>query len=268
MSPRQGGGFSLGDYLEVKERIPLFLEKYPDGRLVTVQMLLSSEPDGKPRVIVEAAAYRTADDPHPGTGWSWMELPGTTSYTKGSELENTETSAWGRAIASLGIGIGRSIASKNEVDTKANPTDAIMRRQSEPIAGFDLTTAFDAGLLGMAEKGTSDADFELRMTPEGHRLAFRLSEGRHKIKAIADGILAELIAENRTAIEGQTVNAWGSVNEESFMKPVAGKPPQKITYNVLNLTRIKVGPLDLTAPDIEEPVTDDDFEAGWTAPAA
>ena len=92
--------FALGDYIEVKDRIARFYELFAGGRLVTTEVRATSEPDGKPRVWVQAAAYRTADDPHPGIGWSWLELPGATPYTRGSELENAETSAWGRAIGS------------------------------------------------------------------------------------------------------------------------------------------------------------------------
>src|SRR5512146_211724 len=116
--PRSSGGFALGNYVEVKDRIKLFLAAYPDGRLVTDRVELWQD-DGVPRVVVKALAYRSPDDTLPGVGWSWMTLPGTTSYTKGSELENTETSAWGRAFASLGIGIDKSIASANEVQSKS-----------------------------------------------------------------------------------------------------------------------------------------------------
>src|SRR5262245_10982025 len=101
----------LADYVEVKDRIALFYQQHPDGRLVTAEVRFPEPMDDMPRVAVKALAYRTADDPHPGVGWSWMVLPGMTPYTKGSELENTETSAWGRAIGALGIGIDKSIAS-------------------------------------------------------------------------------------------------------------------------------------------------------------
>src|SRR5258707_481991 len=97
--PRSKGGFNLGDYVEVKDRIKLFYERFPDGSLMTDRVELWQD-DGVPRVVVKALAYRTADDLHPGVGWSWLSLPGTTSYTRGSELENAETSAWGRAIGS------------------------------------------------------------------------------------------------------------------------------------------------------------------------
>jgi hypothetical protein len=47
-----------------------------------------------------------------------MNIPGTTSFTRGSELENAETSAVGRAIANLGYAIDKSIASRDEVQSK------------------------------------------------------------------------------------------------------------------------------------------------------
>jgi hypothetical protein len=111
----------LGDYTEVKDRIAIFYERYAQGRLVTEEVRATREPDDVPRIWVKAAAYRTSDDPKPGIGWSWLELPGSTSFTRGSELENAETSAWGRAIGSLGILIERSIASSNEIASKAAP---------------------------------------------------------------------------------------------------------------------------------------------------
>src|SRR5689334_7084231 len=113
----------LAGYTEVKDRIPLFYQQYPDGRLVTAEVRATSEPDGVPRVWVQALAYRSPDDPHPGVGWSWMVLPGSTNFTRGSELENTETSAWGRAIGSLNIGISSGFASKDEIDNKAGESD-------------------------------------------------------------------------------------------------------------------------------------------------
>ena len=90
----------LGGYVEVKDRIRLFYEKYPEGRLVTADVRWPAPDDDMPRVAVKAYAYRDPADVHPSVGWSWMVLPGSSSFTKGSELENTETSAWGRAIGS------------------------------------------------------------------------------------------------------------------------------------------------------------------------
>lgn len=109
------------NYVEVKERLQTFYATYPTGAVVTDKITPFPEGviDGLARVMVEAKAYRTPDDPHPGTGSAWMVLPGKTPYTNGSELENTETSAWGRAIAAVGILVDRGISSAQEVRNKA-----------------------------------------------------------------------------------------------------------------------------------------------------
>lgn len=113
---------SLGDYVEVNERIVEFRERYPDGSLqpanveVPFEMVKPSGPEGPTFLVYVAAAYRTPDDPRPGIGAAWEPFPGRTPYTKDSELQNAETSAWGRAIiAALAADAKRGIASATEV---------------------------------------------------------------------------------------------------------------------------------------------------------
>jgi hypothetical protein len=53
-------------------------------------------------------------------------VPGTTNFTRGSELQNLETSAWGRAIGALGIGIDASIATLDEIQ-HAKERSKVMR---------------------------------------------------------------------------------------------------------------------------------------------
>jgi hypothetical protein len=237
MSPRVANyNDRLADYVDVKERIRLFYEKYPDGRLVTSEVRATAEPDGVPRVWVTAEAYRTADDPKPGTGWSWMVLPGSTPYTRGSELENAETSAWGRAIGSLGIGIDKSVASQDEIDAKAGESS---RQNAERTD--------DGGLVGLAvAKGNQD--FEIRQSPDGNTLPFRLQQGNRKLIVIARDALAEQILAHKGEIHGRLVTVWGRVEDQSY--PKDGKT---ITYQALMLDRIKTPDLDLTAPEETEP---------------
>lgn len=112
----------FSDYIDVAERISAFYGIFPTGSL---QPLDPHEPfriiqpygaDGPQMLVYVAAAYRSSDDERPGIGMAWELLPGRTPYTKGSELMVAETSAWGRAIAALGIATKRSIATKQEVD--------------------------------------------------------------------------------------------------------------------------------------------------------
>ena len=240
--------FELGDYVEVKDRIKLFYELFGQGRLVTAEVKLTREPDDIPRVIVTAYAYRTPDDPHPGVGTSWLELPGRTPYTKGSEIENAETSAWGRAIGALGILIDRSIASAQEVNNKAGDEP---ERPAGRSGGFVGTQAHpvpeitpDGGLIGTAIT-EGKYDFGLRQTPDGWRLPFRVKNGAKSFIVIAEDSLAEVLAPLQADIIGKRITVWGSWKEETI--PAKGTRP-KVTYNVLVPSRLATPDWTLPAP--------------------
>jgi len=106
--------FNMNDYVDVKERIAQFYAKYPEGSIqFEYKGTLESNPD---MIWGIAYAYRTATDERPGIGTAAELAIGKTTFTRGSELMNLETSAWGRAIGALGIGLGKSVATKQEVE--------------------------------------------------------------------------------------------------------------------------------------------------------
>ena len=113
-------------YIEVKDRIEKFYEKYPEG---TIQSeLINYTPQNsehKGYVIFKAKAYRTPVDTLPGIGHSMLEIPGKTPFTQGSEMENAETSAWGRALAAMGFEVKKSIASADEVSMKQGGAESV-----------------------------------------------------------------------------------------------------------------------------------------------
>lgn len=120
---------SLDDYVEVHVRVAAFYDKFPEGSLQSeVYLFRDAEltPDNKivkwGMVIMKGIASRWAGDISPGIGFSSMTIPGSTPYTRGSEIENAETSAWGRALAALGFEVKRSIASANEIANKRTET--------------------------------------------------------------------------------------------------------------------------------------------------
>lgn len=119
---QQGGGgrqsFAM-DYIDVASRLVEFRTKHPEGCLQPAdpaQPYRIEQIAGETYIVVVAAAYRSADDAKPGIGMAYEVFPGRTPYTKGSELQNAETSAWGRAIvAALAADTRQGIASAEEV---------------------------------------------------------------------------------------------------------------------------------------------------------
>jgi hypothetical protein len=109
----------MNDYVDVAERIRTFRERYPNGSLQQVSLQFI-EFAGKSWVVYTAAAYRTPDDITPGHGTAWEPVPGKSNFTRDSEVQNVETSAWGRAIIAVLVADGgKRIASRQEVQHQA-----------------------------------------------------------------------------------------------------------------------------------------------------
>lgn len=107
------------DYIDVATRLIEFRQKHPEGSLQPADLAIPYRVEtlgDQTYIVVVAAAYRTPDDPRPGIGMAYEQFPGRTPYTRGSELQNAETSAWGRAIvAALSADTKRGITSAEEV---------------------------------------------------------------------------------------------------------------------------------------------------------
>jgi hypothetical protein len=106
--------FDLKDYVTVAERMRAFYKAYPEGSLQLEPVQITTV-EGKTWAIGRAYAYRDRTDTTPGIGTAWEIIPGLTPYTRGSEIQNLETSCWGRALAAIGIGIEKGVATADEV---------------------------------------------------------------------------------------------------------------------------------------------------------
>jgi hypothetical protein len=98
------------EYVEVNERIKYFrtAEQYKGWSLNTELVDFNSE------ACIMRAEIRDDQWVLRATGYA-QEDKSSSYINKTSYVENCETSAWGRALANLGIGIDTSIASSNEV---------------------------------------------------------------------------------------------------------------------------------------------------------
>lgn len=123
------------DYIDVASRIVEFRTKHPEGSLQQVSLDFREVNNGW-WVIYTAAAYRTPDDERPGIGTAWEPIPGRTNFTRDSEVQNSETAAWGRAIvAALAADTKKGIASAEEVRNRQAERD---EPQPEPTEADKL----------------------------------------------------------------------------------------------------------------------------------
>lgn len=98
----KSGDFDPARYAPVAERITHFYLAFPKGRIVTDLISRSDR-----EVVFRASVYRASVDVSPAaTGWA-SEREGDGDVNEVACLENTETSAVGRALANLGFTASR-----------------------------------------------------------------------------------------------------------------------------------------------------------------
>lgn len=107
--------FKGKDYIEVKERVKYFNNEYKNGCIKTEKLENGDREEFKAIVIPDIKTPERFF-----TGHSQASFDDSTSFVnKTSATENAETSAVGRALALMGIGVVDSIASMDEIN-KAN----------------------------------------------------------------------------------------------------------------------------------------------------
>lgn len=113
---RKTGKTISKDYAEVNQRIKAFRMLYPEGFITTE---LVSNVDGVCVMRAKAGYYNGGSMVILGTGTAYEKE--TSSYiNQTSYIENCETSAVGRALGMLALGIDTSVASAEEVQNAIN----------------------------------------------------------------------------------------------------------------------------------------------------
>jgi hypothetical protein len=120
--------FNLEDYETVEERLIKFWKEHPDGRIDTKLVDASAT-----RFIVQAYIYRTEVDQHPWASGLAEETISGRGVNATSALENCETSAIGRALASAGYATKGKRPSREEM--------AKVQEQSKVKAELDKVKA-------------------------------------------------------------------------------------------------------------------------------
>jgi len=109
------------EYVQVNERLKYFRAAYPKYSLIS-EVIEKTETT----ILIKATIYNEKDRAV-ATGLA-EEKAGSSYINKTSHVENCETSAWGRALGNLGIGLDTSVASAEEVQ------NAIANQGKKPIA--------------------------------------------------------------------------------------------------------------------------------------
>lgn len=137
------------DYVQVNDRVLAFRKLFPDGDIITH---IESLCDG---VVVIRADVLDNEGKHLASGVAY-EKEGSTFINKTSYIENCETSAVGRALGFLGIGIDTSICSAEELQT------AVINQE-----GNETISATQAkGIKAMLEDTNSDTTAFLKMVSD------------------------------------------------------------------------------------------------------
>jgi len=99
------------EYITVDERVEMFHELYPNGMIVTTLLKVEDS-----QILFKATATPDIDKPERFYTGHAEEVVGSSQINKTSAVENCETSAVGRCLGFLNIGLVGSIATADEVN--------------------------------------------------------------------------------------------------------------------------------------------------------
>lgn len=139
------------DYAEVNQRIKVFRMLFPNGSISTS---IESLENG---VVVMKAVVKDEEDHVLGTGYAY-EKESSSFINKTSYIENCETSAVGRALGMLGIGIDTSVASYEEVSNAIAQQEAQKAEaENKKIENSVINEVKVKALIARCEKEKVDA---------------------------------------------------------------------------------------------------------------
>lgn len=145
------------EYVEVHTRIQYFRENFKDWALTSdIERLEFITIDDKEYLMcVMKSVVKNPDGIVKSTGTAY-EILGSSNVNKTSFIENCETSANGRALGNLGIGIDTSIASADEVKIA-------IQSSNKTETKIKLTKDIYEAMLKACKDGNGDV-VEMRMS--------------------------------------------------------------------------------------------------------
>jgi hypothetical protein len=219
--PKSDLALASGDYAPVADRITLFYQRFPAGRIVTD---LVSRAGGE--VVFKASVFREPDDVAPAaTGWA-AEREGDGDVNAVACLENTETSAIGRALANLGFTASARRPSAEEME-KAARARARLGHEGARVAGTERSSRpRDSRQEWHERQRRADVvtdTLTLIRSAEQHGMR------RRRAEAIASRLLGGTMSEQDVARIAQRLRRWlrkGVLRTAQPLPPTPADVPQ------------------------------------------
>jgi len=154
------------DYVQVKDRILYFNDTYPNGSINTE---LISPIDSK-TIVVKATVYPDTKNPERSFSDYSQTVIGQGIVNQTAAMENASTSAVGRALGFMGIGIIESVASADEV-VKATAAQEPKQDFHRPIYADKPISDAQVKLISLLlnKKGQSDEDLKAKYKVESKK---------------------------------------------------------------------------------------------------
>jgi hypothetical protein len=190
-------------YKMVADRHAQFVIDNPNG-LVNSELVLSqirndneSYDEHGPYgfIVMKVEVWKNREDADAGkrpdgVGHASMPVPGTTNFTRNSEVENAETSALGRALAMIGYHAKDTMASEDEIAAKsAAPAPT---RKARPVAkeeaGDGITPAERSMLMNWGKKVFGSRDDFLKFLKDEFNILSGKDITFEQLKAIKTAI--------------------------------------------------------------------------------
>jgi hypothetical protein len=208
--PKTDATFNPDDYALVADRIALFYERYPTGRIIPRLHAVTER-----SVIFEALVYRDKDDKDPAaSGWA-REFEGDGEINEVACLENTETSAIGRALANLGFAASKRRPSYEEMAKADRERRRLAALRLEPSSRRQVDTALQA-------KADLAADV-IRLVRLAERVGLTGERSEALVARVAEGHVSIMSLERL----GRALRAWLERREPRRFARVSEPPARE-----------------------------------------
>lgn len=216
--------FDPKDYIEVKDRIVRFWEKYPNGAIETellyadermvrvkAQVFATREPDVKPVGSGHAEEVRITEEDIA------RDKKNTYAVNATSAVENCETSAVGRALAMAGFEVSKSVASRQEMEKVQRQQQAMQAKQETSDESLDnAKEPAKVGTMNGAQTPEKLNEDDARKLA-GKIKATGMELSAVKLKLVSMGIEspATLVAALQECTKDQALDLYGWVQGET-----------------------------------------------------